>query len=687
MLKEASYPIAPKGFSTLPEQDVSQDMCLQFRNMFTNIAGNAEKRQGLVQYGSTVSTRVALNNLHEFITPQGTTLKFTSGNGQIWRHNDDGTFTQVFTFATPNAKVFSMSLAGKFIFYNGVDRNVYTTDGTTFNSLLSLLRVGTGTGGTDASNLFDTTVTDWTVANNITRFSIVYFPAVSAYGMVTNVSADQIHFTPVSAAGTGIGVGTAPTTGTYYQIMDTLQVNIIPVSGIPNLLVDNDNLASGSSTTRLKLSAVSDFTNTQIRSGDWVFNSARNTLTSIVSVAPGYLDVVPVASQAANDRIYLMKSSQPITYYGAVHFNRTYNIDARDRQHIRISGPGDPQDFGSDLAASLDVSTFQTKSDRLVTLGSFQRFFVIGTSQHIYVYQGTDPVGTSAAAIDFTLQGFFPFGTLSRQAMAGVGNDLHIATINGIRNITLSKVAAVFLDNTTSYQIDRTLRELLKNLGRDSPEDIQMFYYPKRSWVVLKAGSEMYVYNFVTQKPSITSITDIYYNMEAFKPVWHLFDGKLANQSGFLVAEDGQLYTCGGGGVVSQFDQGNYDDLGDPIETVYETGWLSLEKSAKSVIRKHGKALKCVMQVGSDFTVTIGVEAPYAKYSTDQIILTTKIPQDIVGEALVGTALIGGNAIDFTKIPLRWHGEVCKLKFETASTEGPFILSNFTIYYTSMAPE
>lgn len=693
MLNNIAFQIAPRGFSTLPEADVQPDMCLQFRNMFTNIAGNAEKRQGPSQTGTTVPAKITIDGIHEFIDPNLNKTLFVSGQGQIWRQNSDDTWTKVFTFGDTSARIFSMTMNQKFIFYNGVNRNVYTTDTTNFSELLSLLRVGTASsaGGTDtsANALHDNTVTNWTTLDGISQFSIVYYPNTSAAAMITSVNSAGCTTTPISAAGKGVGIGTEPANGMRYQIIDTLQVNVIPVSGVPNLLENKENAASGTTANLIKISAVSDWTDTQVRLGDYVFNSARNSLTQITSITTSSIGVNTVAGQTTNDKIYILKSSQPICNYGRVHYNRAYMIDARDQQTLRISGPNDPQDHGSSNAATLFMQDYQSDSDRLVSLGTFQRFFIIGTSKYIYVYEGTDPVGATSVAADWTMQARFPFGVLSRQSIAGVGNDVHVATINGIRNLTLSKVSNVFLDNTTSFQIDKSLRELLKALG---PDDIQMFYYPKRSWVVLKAGSQLYVWNFVTSKEQTTSLTDVYFNSEAFKPAWHLFDGSFALASNYFVAEDGALYTGHNGGIVGLFDQGDFSDFGNPIETVYESAWLAWDgnppkQTAKSITRKHGKAFKMVSQIGNNIPVTIDAVAPYSQISSDTAQLAFVPTPDIIGQAVVGKAIVGGNSIDFEKLPLRWHGEVCKIAISTDTANGPFVLSQFNIFYTQEAVE
>lgn len=684
MQQVTNFSIASKGFATsFPESDIPKAYSIQFRNLFTNTVGNCEKRQGIEQFEELIDSHIPVANLHELVI-NNDTFVFATGEGQVQKLDETtGLWTLVFTFPTTTEKIFSMSQGSKLVFTNGVDRNVYTEDGETFYELLSVLEAGIatsvcGAATTDETHLANlSTVPNWTVTD-VAQYSVVYYPRVSAYAAVIAVASASLTTTPVSALGLGIGAGTVPTSGSPYTIIDTLALNIIPVSGAQINELDNEGiLASGSNTSTIRFDTVSDFTITEARKDDFVVNVTRNAITKVIDVTTSSLSVTPITGQTVGDSMVLLKSSMPICKQGVVHFQRAYMIDSRDTKKVRISGPTNIQDFGSSLAATLDVGSLQSESQNFLGLLSWQRFLVIGGTKNVYFFEGTDPSPTSDAnpnPVDFSQIGMFPVGILSRTGMVNIGNDVFFATINGIRRATLSKSTAQIIDASVSFQIDKTLRELLKNLSQD---DIVLFHYPKRSWVGVKAGSELYIFNYIAAQPFGGNSSDQYAQVGA----WHLFDGGFANQNCFLVRQDGTLLTGGRNGTVSIFDQNVYSDLGQPIKTVYQTGWLTMENSNRTITRKQGKSIKPVFQAGSNIDVTVNVDAPFTRRSKDTTTITTVSTGQVIGSAIVGTAVIGGNNITNTKMPLRWEGEQARFTFSTENVSGPLVLSNFTVLW------
>ena len=74
-LQYTIYPIAPRGLATsFSEAELPDDYALTFLNRFINAAGGAEKRQGIVQKGNTVSGAPNITGLHELMLPDGNTL-------------------------------------------------------------------------------------------------------------------------------------------------------------------------------------------------------------------------------------------------------------------------------------------------------------------------------------------------------------------------------------------------------------------------------------------------------------------------------------------------------------------------------------------------------------------------------------------------------------------------------------
>jgi len=696
-LSETTFALAPRGFATsFPEQDTPPEYCKAFRNLFTNSTGNGELRQGIQQHLASLPEPITITNFHESVDSSGNTLLFASGSGKIWLVDESGAgaHTKVFTFGDTTAKIFSFHAAKRLIFYNGVNRNVYTQNGTDFFELLSILAVGvavSAAGGNDKT-LQDDVVVNWT-ATDVAQRDLVYYTDVSAYGLITTVASATITHTPVSGGAGGIGAGSlaagsTPVSGNKYAILDTVELNIIPVSGIGFQTDNTATLTSGSNATTVRIQAVSDFTATEARVGDFVFNETQNEVSQITAISVTSMSVQAFTSAAVGDTVHLLKSSAPICKYGTAHFQRAYMIDARDDQKLRISGIGDPEDWGSINAGTYDISTQQPASERFRQLLSFQRFLVVGGTRHLFAFQGTDPIGvidadTGAYLLnpDWTDLGLFPSGTLSRTGMVNKGNELAWVTNNGVRFATLSKTTSQLTEEQTSTQLDKTLRELLKSLPED---EIIAFHYPRRSWVIFKAGDELYVYNYAQASGDQTAFIggqEVNVKMPAS---WHLFVGPFAQQKAFFVRENGDLLTGGANGQINIFDQGSYGDLGAPVQFVYESSWHAFEaKSQKSTHRKHGKYIKPVFEAPDGVKLTISVAAPYARDATDTVAVSAATGgSSAVGSAVIGQWVIGGNDITFDKYPLRWNGEVARFRFEGETATGPVTLSSYTVFHS-----
>lgn len=692
MITEAQFALAPRGFATsFPEQDTPQEFCLEFRNLYTNSVGNAELRAGLETYVSALPYPITITGFHEIAKAAGPIL-LASGAGQIWRVNESGgSHVLAYTFPTTSAKIFSFHAAGRLIFYNGVDRNVYTTDGEEFFELLSILEVGTKADSSDvATSLSAADITNW-LGTDIAELDLVYYSDVSAYGVITAIVSGSISHTPVSGGAGGIGAGSlaagaTPVSGNRFAILDTVELNVIPVSGLGFQTDNFGTLTAGSSATSVRIEAVPDWTATQVRTGDFVFNDTRHEVSVITAITTAALTVQAFTSAAAGDSVYLLKSSAPIIKYGVSHFQRAYAIDARDDQKMQISAPGDPEDWGSINAGTYDISTQQPASERFRSLLSFQRFLVVGGTRNLYAFQGTDPIGVLSRddgsyllQPDWTDLGLFPAGLLSRTGMVNVGNDLAWATNNGIRIATLSKTTNQLQEDSASSQIDKTLRELLKILPED---DIIVTHYPRRSFVIWKCGGELYVYNYSNagQLSSRTFIGGNEVNVRV-PPAWHLFTGPLALQTAYFIRESGDMITGGPGGQINIWDQGAYGDLGEATDFLYESVWHSFAKGQKSSLRKHGKFIRPIFEAPAGIGLEISVASPYSREATDEVTAMPTTTEGVIGSAVIGEAVIGGNSVTVDKFPLRWHGEAAKFRFGGQSSQGPLTLSGYSVFF------
>lgn len=696
-LSETTFSLAPRGFATsFPEQDTPQEYSAEFRNLFTNSVGNGEMRQGIQEYVAALPVPITVTNFHEQIDASGNTLLFATGAGQIWKVDESGAgaHVNVFTFNDLTAKIFSFHAAKRLIFYNGVDRCVYTQNGTEFFELRSILEVGvavSAAAGNDKT-LQDDVVVNWT-ATDVSERDLVYYADVSAYGLITSVVTATITHTPVSGGAGGIGAGSlaagaTPVSGQRYAILDTVELNIIPVSGIGFQTDNTAVLASGSNASTVRIEQVPDFTTTEARTGDFVYNETRSEVSIITAITVTSMSVQAFTSAAAGDTVHLLKSSAPICKYGIAHFQRAYMIDARDDQKLRISGIGDPEDWGSINAGTYDISTQQPASERFKQLVSFQRFFIVGGTRHLFAFEGTDPIGVINADTggfllnpDWTDLGLFPSGTLSRTGMVNKGNELAWVTNNGVRFATLSKTTSQLTEEPASNQLDKTLRELLKLLPED---EIIAVHYPRRSWVLFKTGDEIHVYNYAQSSGDQTAFIGGQQVNIQVPPAWHLFVGPFAQEKAYFVRENGDMITGGAAGAINIFDQGAYGDLGVPIQILYESAWHGFEpKAQKSTRRKHGKYIKPVFEAPDGVQLTISVAAPYARDSLDSIAVSAATGgSSAIGSAIIGKWEIGGNDITFDKYPLRWNGEVAKFRFEAEAAQGPITLSSYTVFHS-----
>lgn len=676
-MREVSYPIAHKGLAnSFTESETPIKYALQFRNRFINAAGGAEKRQGIKQLGDIIAGSPNLTGMHELIKPDGTAVLFSSGNGTIYKFNDTSAWSSVHTLANTD-KIRSVQMGKKLIFYNGNDRNQFTEDGSTFAELVALLNAGETASGSGSTTLQDADVTNWADDTLVNINDLVHNQANGAYGIITALASASASHTQIGGTGaTGIGIAsTAQTSGDRYRIIDLVELNIIPTDG------EDDNVATAAastSATGITASAVSDWTKTDLRVGDYIRNTTRTAVTQVTAISTAAVRCVGVSAQTTGDALIFLKSAMPVTKNAHVHFGRLYMIDERDQNKIRISGPNNPQDM-SVGAGTLDGASFsfgdqQPQGDTALAMASYQRFFAVGGAQNIYLFQGSNPiVDVTGDTSDFAIIGLFPQGVKSADSIVNIGNDLVFITPDGVQTASLSSDASTLARSNISEAIKTHIRG---EIAEASLEDIQTFHYPKRSWFVAKIGNELYVFNYTAYLGEDIGLA----KPEPDIGSWSEFDGKFAEQNAYMVRSNNDLVCCGAGGKVYQFDQGTYNDDGSNISTAYQTTWLTTyEPKARSVRVKEGKYIKPIFDVGSTIPYTIQVEAGFGGEATETITVSAQGGRSI-GTAVIGSDAIGGSPITDTKYALRWRGEQARITFTTDDAKGPDTLSRFVLY-------
>jgi len=389
----------------------------RLRNRFINKNASAERREGMSIAFPLVTGGPTLTEAHEHVSETGVeTLLVSNNDGDIWKFNTTtSAWTQNRT-GEGNGRLNSVQMGNKLIFFDGVSRNLFTDDGgETFSELEAIISRGdTGT-GTGTTTLKDASITDWLTETQIAENDIVFNVDVSAFGVVTAVSGAEVTHTTIASQDSG----------DVYKVIDMVALNIIPkANGF-----DNISLAGADTTTTVVSVTGLDMSTTQIRVGDYIRNTTRSGVGKVTSVSSNVNISPSIASQTEGDSVVFLKSSMPIATRGTVHFERLYMIDAREQDKVRISGPNDPEDMTT-FAKTLDTSTYDfgaanSEGDTLLTLGSFQQYFVAAGKQNVYLFSGTDPIAdTTAAAVTFAPIGAFPQGCVTQFGLLSNGNDL-----------------------------------------------------------------------------------------------------------------------------------------------------------------------------------------------------------------------------------------------------------------------
>jgi hypothetical protein len=694
MARESSYLPPVKGLATsFAEPSLPPEFALLYDNMHQDQSGGAEKRRGLVQIGNTIAGNPTITDITDLVDKLGARTKFAAGGGKIYKYDGSSSWDVVYTFPTQSASISSVQMSGKLIYFNGADPNVFTEDGTTFTELRSLIEVGELSSPSSATSVYDVVIasgdngTDgsWLIDSNVTTNDLVHNVDLNAFGIINAVTSGRVDHTVIGSAGvggTGLGlVDETQTAGQRYEIIDLVELNILPTNN-PN---DLDNLGTagpGTSAAAVFVSGVT-FSDLDIKVGDWVRNTTLAAATQVTSIATS-IGVHGVSGQASGDTIILLKQAAPIIQDASVHYGRLYAIDARDRRKIRISSPNNPQDFTTD-GATLDINDFpinstaldkqsfdagalQPEGDILLSIDTFQRFLVLLGRSKAYFYEGTEPVGS---AKNITPIGLYPQGCVNRLAGTNLGNDYVYVTPDGVRAVQLNQDASTFNQTWLSNQLDTTLRDLIA--ANTGAQDIQLIYYRKRSWLFCKIGDEIYIYNFAP-------IT-LQGRKEAIIGSWHKFTGGLARQTAFYVeGNTGNLFTGSSDGKISQFDTNVYTDNGEVYKARLRTGWLNMKEPKVDVRTREGIYIKPQFVAGGNATITVSVEAPYNRESSDSATFDLT-GGSVIGVAVIGNSTIGGSPVSNQKYPLHWRGETARFTFENEDSIGPVTLSRYTIYW------
>ncbi len=677
---ETKYAPGRYGLGTeFSDSEIPLEYSSRLVNRFININGNAEKVQGLDRYTGLAGSD-EVTGIHEFVSNNGTATLMVSSKGNIYKLNETTeTFTLILSGKDVTKRLNSFHMGDKLVFFNGSDRNFYTDDGgVTFKELQAIMQRGQGSStSTSAAGLSDSNITNWLSETYVTDNDLVWDTTIGAYGLVTSVAASNIQHTIMGSAATGLGHPTITTSadsapGNFYNIIDLVELNIIQQNN------GYDNFAAGTTGTNTSSVVVSgvDWTKTGVRQGDIYYNTTRAAIAKVSAITTAALTGTIIAGQTSGDSFEFFKSAMPIASWGHTHYSRAYYIDARDQTKVRISGPNDPQDmttFQRTLnSISQDYGSRQPDSERLLSLKTWQKYLIANGEHNIYADEGIDSIqDTTAASVDFVPIGLFPQGGVSRYGMESIGGSMIFISGDGARNFASGFGNLSFQTANISEAIKSEISSQISSKLTDADE-IQAIHYPRRNWLMCKVGDVIYNYNY----------TPFYQNGEVAPTTygsWSKYTTKLAQQKVYFIRRNGDFICAGAGGKVYKFDTGTYSDDGDNINTVIESGWLTMQEPQKSTQLKNGTYIRTQFETGSPVSYTISVVGDFSEYSTDTVTVSTSgVGQ--VGFAKVGTSPVGGKRILDAKLPLRWKGKQFKMRIETNDTNGPDIITGYTIY-------
>lgn len=669
-------------------------------NRFYNLLGDLETRPGMIQLGAQITTAAAgtgigITDIHEYVDASGRSTLFASGFGYIYRYNvSAATTASAWENVIPNTQkdktstFHTVQMNDKLIFCNGVDRNFYIQNplvgvsaGFT-QQLYSTITKGTTGSGSTTTLLFDGDISNWKTQTNAAQNDLVYtiINGQNVAGIVTSVGTSSLDITNIGVSGNALGSAASNfTSGLPYRLVDLVELNIIPSQTVGGTIYDNVAVGGASTSARAVSVTALNFSQTDARAGDYIYNSTRAAVDIVTTVTSNLALANGVSGQAAGDSFVFLKDAMPIATYPHVHYSQLYLIDARDKTKIRVSGPNDPEDFTTFSktlsSSSLDYGSRQPKGDILLTMDTFQRYFVAGGQQQLYVYDGTTPIASvTADVIDLTPVGLMPQGVVSPDGLANIGGEMLYLARDGLRSF----LAAYSSNNTiTANKSEQIKSQLINDISNflDNPGSLQLVHYPRRNWVIMKVGANMYNYNYTPVYQPGQSI----YTQANYTTITQ-FQGLFADMQAFYVRRNGDLIVGDGSGNVYIYDNENTDN-GQTISTSYLSPWHTLQEGQTDItlLNKDGRYIKPVFESFGEVDYNISVVGNYNMLSSDSVVVTAA-GSVVVGQSQVGSGAIGNTAITNPKTVLRWRGEQFQLTIETSSQSGGDIINSYTVY-------
>jgi hypothetical protein len=675
---EGSFNPPSRGVATsFGEALITKDYALDFINVYIDGDGAVRKRGGSTVIVSAAGTNASRTFVFEFIDQSGDRKLFSADTDTIFlKDAGANTESQVFEFDTPvNQGPRAVSMGGKAIFYNGEDRPVFTTDGSSFSELTGIIERETAAGAVSAGGVDSSAVADWVLDSNVQVNDLVYNATKNAYAVITAVVTSHIEHTTIGTTGTGLGQATEnQITGDRFEIIDLVELNIVPTD------TTDDNTGtggSGTNATTIRVSGV-NFSAKAVKKGDYVRNTTRSAIAKVSSVGTSALTVTSVAGQTTNDSLVFLRQAMPVIDVAHVHEMRGYFLDARDRKRIIVTGRNNPEDVTTN-SLSLDSSSilmgnFADEDEEFVAITSYQRLLAVGGQKNIFLFSGRNPiVDTTADSEGFVLTGIFPQGVINKDCLISIGDDAVFVSPDGIQTISQISDSSDLNRSNISEQIKDTLRE---DIARKA-SDVSLFHYPKKSWVVVHGinfdnvstdAAAIFNYSALIQsgrrnRPSI---------LDPKEGGWSIFrypdNGTEPNH--IIRLTKGTAVAATGEGLVKWDDDSVYKDglAGASIPTKFKTHRMDFTGSTRpSTRQKQGLYFRPLWEVANNETFRVTFQSDYDTATSATQTITVSASSTVISDK---------------KYPVRWRGRNVTMTIETSSSTGPFLLSRHTHYGT-----
>jgi|GEM_PF-3010412 len=344
--------------------------------------------------------------------------------------------------------------------------------------------------------------------------------------------------------------------------------------------------------------------------------------------------------------------SPPATaFMSHVHKNRVWMLDRTDKMMAYHSALNAPEDYTGAGSGYIDFKYVLKKGDELVDIITYIDLLVFIFKNHIAIYSGSTPSGTSS---DFQLvQLIDGIGAVGTGVSVPLGTDIAIMTSQGVVNLKQAAITGSLNMSSLSESIEPTLRIAISTYGV-----ICAAHYRKYGWLLFLIGGTIYCYSYIWK-------------------AWFKIVG--ADVNWFFTTTDGSLYITGTGNLYAYDSTWGFN--GSNIEYVWDTAWLSVAKN--DIEYAYPQVLEIMARPKLDATISMSIQYDL-RYAMAENVTSFKLSSD---QVLVD-GLQDFNAIDpldgilpydVIRVPLFGRGKIMKIRFSNSSTIGPIELSGFSI--------